>query len=70
MLKRCLERLKLSDECDNKYVMTMDLAGFAGVLGITSKPEPGARKFGIVEPVLEVIGMKPSWRTCVHKAVR
>lgn len=51
------ESLKLSNEYGNKTAMVDCLAGFAGLLGMTGKPEHAARLFGAVEALLESIGM-------------
>jgi hypothetical protein len=51
------DSLKLSNEYGNKNGLTISLAGFAGVLGMTGKPEQAARLFGAVESLLEGIGM-------------
>jgi len=50
------DSLKLSIEDSNKSVITLCIAGFAGVLGMTSKPEQAARLFGAVKFLLESIG--------------
>jgi predicted ATPase/DNA-binding SARP family transcriptional activator len=51
------ESLKLSKEYGNRNGMTLSLAGFAGILGMSGKPEQAARLFGAVESLLEAMGM-------------
>ncbi|MEO7840300.1 MAG: tetratricopeptide repeat protein [Anaerolineales bacterium] len=50
------ESLKLSIADSNKTLITLCLAGFASVLGMTSKPELSARLLGAVKFLLESIG--------------
>jgi non-specific serine/threonine protein kinase len=51
------ETLNLSHEFGNRTAMADCLAGLAGVLGTTGKPEQAARLFGAVESLLESTGM-------------
>jgi predicted ATPase/DNA-binding SARP family transcriptional activator len=50
------ESLKLSMEDSNKSAITVCLAGFASVLGMTGKPQQAARLLGAVEFSLKSIG--------------
>ena len=50
------ESLKLSIEDSNKAVITLCIAGFASILGMTSKPEQATWLFGAVEFLLKSIG--------------
>jgi tetratricopeptide (TPR) repeat protein len=52
------ESLRLSSEYSNKIALMDCLAGFAGVFGMSGKPERAARLFGGVEALLERSGMR------------
>ena len=51
------ESLNLHKEDGNWNAITIILAGFAGILGMSGKPEQAAQLFGAVEASLEAIGM-------------
>jgi predicted ATPase len=51
------ESFNLYHRDGNKTAMMECLAGFAGVLGMTGKPEQAVRLFGAVEALFEAIGM-------------